>query len=350
MSEHFFKYQRLSGGRSRGRGGVRGGAIRDIVTHSGPAIVAALASNSGFLRHFARANPPFAGTAIYNSLRMAARRRVATRVRLRGRRRFNRSRRWKTRGRFTRRRRVCRTKRFTRVSSEFDGSSAKTTGYINILSPQGGIWKFKCMPNMIPKVQKAIGSEWTHFKIVRVSATYVPETRCCPTLDEVAKNINRSLPSCFKSYHMGTVMPINVKGLSSSQGVIPMDPQKQHKFVWSPKYLRQSSTGGLWNLKPKNVWIPFSENISSLEMINGPIIAWSSYCLPSDPNPAKPTQSLRFKWIVKFHCIAAKFSTFTDNTVKTNFGDNFVKHKSVYYVAGVSMDPSSTVTIHDIKD
>jgi len=78
------KYRRLLSGR-RGRGG-----LSRLVTHTArqlapvAASVAAGLGSSGFLSGFARANPPFASSAVHNALNMA---RIGTRVRLKRRRR-----------------------------------------------------------------------------------------------------------------------------------------------------------------------------------------------------------------------------------------------------------------------
>lgn len=340
------KYRRLNTG-GRGRGGVRVSAVQDIVRHSGPALAAAVAANSGLLRYFARANPAFAGPAVYSALRMAARRRVVPRTRLKRRRRFTSRRSRKYRGRSRFRRRRCSKKIISRVAVELDGSSAATEGYINILNPRGGIWKYIATAKNFPDVKDEYGGYYTHMKILRVSATYVPETHCCPTLDEVAKNANRSLPCMFKSYHIGSSAPQSIKKLCGSQGVLPMDPQKIHRFSWVPKYMRMDDLGANFAIKPKNEWVPF-EHADHVKPINGPIIAWTSYKLPSDTkNP--PEQSLRFKWIVKYKVALIKLHTYTNND---KFGEAFVKPKVVHAAAGVVKPNDAvkpTVTAHDIN-
>lgn len=343
------KYRKLSGGaRGRGRGGVRAGAIQDIVTHSGPAIAGAIAANSGLLRYFARANPPFAGPSIYSAFRMAARRRVVPRTRLKRRRRFFGKRSRKYRGRRRSYRRRCSKKVVFRFAKELDGSTAITEGYINTLSPKGGVWKFIANADNVPDIKEEFGAEFTHMKIARVYATYVPETHCCPTLDEVAKNANRSLPAMFKSYHTGSTVPASVKKLCGSQGAIAMDPQKKHRFSWVPLYMRLDESGARFQIKPRNHWLPF-EQVKHVSPLNGPIIAWTTYKLPSDVK-VTPEQSIRFKWIVKFKIILGKFLTYTDNS---KFAESYVKPKVSYVVGNIAKDISSVkpiVTAHDVKD
>lgn len=329
--ERFDLVQPKSRGRIGGRLGVRVGAVQDILRYGGPALAAGLAANSGgFLRNFVHANPPFASTAVHNSLRMA-RIRSRTRVTRRTRRRFRKGGKARRRRTYRRRRAVCRPV-ITRVSKELDGSvEVGKRGYINVLNNRGGIYKFIGRTTLLPDLSKEFGKQYTHFKILRWTLTYVPETTAPPTLDEAADNSERSIPACFKSYHMGADIPRDIYTMGASQGMIPMDPLKKHKFVWVPKYIQKLTTAVTIEGRPKNMWLPIS--VAEVSCMNGPLISWTNYCMPND-KCAAPIKSIRIKLVAKATIRLAKFKTYS-GSVGSSIADNFHKPKMSHIVGNI---------------
>ncbi|UQT02535.1 capsid protein [Red mite associated cyclovirus 1] len=307
-------YQRLPSLKRRPRPG-KSGAIQDIIQHGGPLLLAtALGStgkgNGGWLRYFANANPPWAGSAVNSAVNMA-RYRSYTRTTTRKRRRFFRKRGNRSRRFVTSRRNKCRYKIVTRVLQQYDGSANKpTTGIIITLSPKGGIHKFVFPTSLLQDIKKQIGAEYTHYKVIKYKIRMIPEAHSHPTLEDVAKNDQRSAPTCFKSYHIGLTAPASLQKLLNSQGVKPFDPTHQQNWSIKPKFLYKLTGAQELAQKPKNYWIPMDTEATNL---NGPIIGWSTYKIPGDTS-ALP-QSYRYKVIISATVAFAKFTTYVTDKV-----------------------------------
>ncbi|UJO02086.1 Cap [Eumops bonariensis associated cyclovirus 1] len=288
-------------------------------------LISAAANNPGVLRTFVNANPPWAGPAVRNALRMGGHGSLSSTKRRLPSLRGKRYRRRRTRRR-TRRRKVCRPI-IRRYLKQFDGSESTETLLKYRLDPKGGSYKYIPSVNGLPLLAmvEQYGREYTHFKVLRWRITYSPETRSHPTLDEVAKNGYKSLPSMFRSYHIGSVAPTSVKNLLATSSAMPIDPLNVHHFSLVPKYIRKMNSALQYEIKPKNYWLPLLAT-TDISPMNGPVIAWSKYVLPNDPKPLTPTYSIRFKWIVKATIKLAKFSSFTDKSIE--IGELFEKPTS----------------------
>lgn len=313
-------------------GSRKGGALRAVFGGLAPLIASAV--DSGSLRNFAYANPAWAGSAVHNSLAMARGGTAVGLKRRRGRRRVKRRPKFNSRKRY-RRNKVCRPV-IRRWCTQFDGSYTGASAFTNVLAPEGGVYKIALNAGLLP--QKAFstqyGQEFTHFKILRWIVTYVPETKAHPTLDEVAANDQRSLPTMVKSYHIGTVVPVSISNLLASQGAKPMDPQRVHFFSYEPKYVRKVDSAVTLESRPKNIWLPINgQQPTELTCLNGPIFAWSIYKVPNQP-PSKKYM-LRFK----LHCRAviklASFKSFSGGKISNA---NFVQPKKVRAQGGVLVE------------
>lgn len=82
--------------------------------------------------------------------------------------------------------------------------------------PLGGIHKFIFSTNLLQDVHKEIGDQYTHFDVLKYVIRNVREGFAHPSIAEVAKNSNRSLPT---SYHIGTTVPNNIDDLLQQEGV-----------------------------------------------------------------------------------------------------------------------------------
>lgn len=60
------------------------------------------------------------------------------------------------------------------------------------------------------------GQQFAHFKVLKYILRIIPEGFAHPALVEVAKNNDRSVPTAFKSYHIGNTVPTQ-----NEQGVTP---------------------------------------------------------------------------------------------------------------------------------
>lgn len=105
----------------RRKGTVKRQALLDVIKHGGFALLAAAASPSGteFFRNFIYANPPFASTAIYNSIRMANRRSITKTLRRRRRKNYYKFKPIKSKRNYFRTKK-CSNKIVSRIIEEYD--------------------------------------------------------------------------------------------------------------------------------------------------------------------------------------------------------------------------------------
>lgn len=303
-------------GRSRGRGNLGAFAV---------GVGSYLAQNPGLLQYFANANPPFASTSVYNSLRMARRRVVRTQVR---RRRRKATRRSNFKGRNRRRRVIRRVKAVVRNKFylDYDGSTGEDDSkLVNTLSNKGGVRKIV----INTKKFHDDDSIYTHFKILKVKIRLIPEEHAPYTAAEVMKNKDRTVPSCFKTWHMGTTVPDTIAKMMKVQGCKPFDPHRMQTFVFRPKYLLKVTSAVAISQRPRNLWLPKDTAISPL---NGPVLMWSKYNVPDD---GQSNQSYRFKIVISALIAYKRFSSL-GGSVGAAAPSNFVLPVTVGGVGGVA--------------
>lgn len=96
----------------------------------------------------------------------------------------------------------------------------------------------------------------------------IPEGFAHPALDEVAKNNDRSVPTAFKSYHIGSTVPTQLAKSLNEQKVKPYNIFHNQVFKYTPKFMYKVLSSAYYVNKPRSLWFPIGTNVT---VINGPI-------------------------------------------------------------------------------